>query len=77
MQYNDQYIYKDSLPIGLFDPSHATAHEQVFKLSKGDGFPERKTGFGIILISELDRKAATKDFTDAVPMQTCEFVIVQ
>jgi hypothetical protein len=61
----------------MFDCRDHAGHEAVFKLNKGDGFPVHHAQYALVLLSTIAPSEAKKSFADAVPLDKCEFVIVE
>ena len=67
---------QDCLPLGIFNPTDKAAHGRVFKPAQGDGLPVFVAGFHVVLLSELDRKAAAREFAGSVPLAAVDVVLL-
>ncbi len=67
---------QDCLPLDIFNPTDKAAHGRVFKPAQGDGLPVFAAGFHAVLLSELDRKAAAREFAGSVPLAAVEIVLL-
>ena len=61
----------------MFDPRSEEGQGRIFKLAKGDGFPVRTPGFGIVLLTTVQPAAASKIFAEALPPELTSFISLQ